>query len=138
MTKYLSGSKLYRAYADMLDGGREVQRYICGEWVRATDGNLEQYNHRLKPLEKETVEVYTKYGPKRLPAPLRVALDVGAVYWIASPAGVYNFSWRDSPTDCALLDRGGCLSTQEDAKIWDDFQIKQRWGSHDRSNETVA
>lgn len=135
MSEYLTGAALYRAFADMLEGGREVQmlqgspyKRAETEWKKADVIHPAYSYYRFKPEPKKTVTVYTKSGPMDLPEPMREVPENGTCCWVpGEDQAAYRliFSRVDHG---GRLNAGDCFHTEADAKAWTDFLAKQRRG----------
>ena len=140
MNEYLTGAALYRAMADMLDGGREVQMlhttgfgsHIGGNWGTANGIHL-AYRYRLKPVEKRTVTIgyQNEYGNgcwKTLIAPEVEAPPMGAVYYLFSVSDFVVQDWENIECELGWLVQGRVFLTGEDAQAMADWLTKCRLG----------
>ena len=139
--EYLTGTALYRAMADMLDGGREVQMSCnyAPEWKKA-DGVYMPYIYRFKPVKKRTVTIGYR-DAVNYPAPGHmientfVAPEVEAppsqafIYYQHSTAGkVLRENWVGADWQYALLNGGKIFLAQEDAQAMAEWLTKCRTG----------
>lgn len=109
---------------------RSLDPDMSYEWVNDT-GDIPDFDYwqeyRFAPV-KNTVTVYTKDGPVELPAPEKVAPDVGTEFFNGTSGEVYELLWRDNHADRFNLRLGNVFLRREDAQAWADFQAKQRRG----------
>ena len=134
MTEYLTGAALYRAMADMLDGGREVQMLYAGQddWRRAT--NVTTYcAYRLKPVEKRTVTIGYKNSAgvvdwKTLVAPEVECPATGSTVWLLGNDHVPLKGFQHNDCTEQWLKDGALFLTLEDSKAMSDWLTKCRLG----------
>ena len=137
MNEYLTGAALYRAMADMLEGGREVQMMHImnckgNDWRKA-DVVHPVYRYRLKPVEKRTVTIgyQNEYGNgcwKTLIAPEVEAPPMGAVYYLFSVSDFVVQDWENIECELGWLVQGRVFLTGEDAQAMADWLTKCRLG----------
>jgi hypothetical protein len=132
MTENLTGSALYRAYADMLEGGRVVEMlhgssYTRKDWVRA-DGIHLAYTYRFKPDPPRTVTLGYKneYGAERwetLVAPEKVAPAARVTWFYICGDGSVDSSGGEVGQ---YIHAGNVFATRDAAQAMANFQRRAR------------
>lgn len=140
-TEYLTGAALYRAMADMLEGGREVQMlhgsaftHYAGNGWKEADGIHAAYSYRFAPVQKQTVvvgyrDVMGWWHEQSLVAPETVAPKRDAIYFYPSARGIpADFQWNGDQPDLDFLADGLVFLALEDAKAMSEWLAVCRKG----------